>query len=99
MNLFCIFFSITDSGLLYNAGFLEINKLDKFDCFIFSDVDLLPENQFNIYTCFELPRHLSANVNSLRYVLTYSSLFGGVFSLLTEDYKRINGFSNKYWGW
>lgn len=88
-----------NKGSLFNAGFLEIDKLDKFDCFIFHDVDLLPENQNNIYSCSDLPRHFSAKVNSLRYVIPYTGLFGGVFSLLTDHYKQINGFSNRFFNW
>lgn len=60
-----------NKGALYNAGFQELNKLDKFDCVIFHDVDLLPQSQYNIYSCADLPRHFSVNVNSLRYVLPY----------------------------
>ena len=34
-----------------NSGFMEIAKLDKFDCFVFHDVDLLPEDDRILYTC------------------------------------------------
>lgn len=34
-----------------NAAFMEVAKLDRFDCFIFHDVDLLPEDERIIYTC------------------------------------------------
>ena len=31
-------------GLLMNIGFVEANKIDNFDCFVFHDVDLVPED-------------------------------------------------------
>jgi len=34
-----------------NAAFMEAAKLDRFDCFIFHDVDLLPEDERTLYTC------------------------------------------------
>ena len=52
-----------------------------------------------MYSCSDLPRHLSVNVNSLRYILPYSGLFGGVFSLLTDHFQQINGCSNMFEGW
>jgi len=88
-----------NKGALYNAGFKEINKLDKFDCFIFHDVDLLPESQLNIYSCFDNPRHLSVHVNSFRYHLPYRGLFGGVFAMMSNDFIKINGISNKFNNW
>ena len=51
-----------------NAGFLEIEKLTKsYDCYIFHDVDMIPENRCNYYTCFEDPLHLGAYVNKFKY--------------------------------
>ena len=40
-----------------------------FNTFIFlkKDVDLLPEDERNIYSCPETPRHMSSAVSSLKY--------------------------------
>ena len=35
-----------------NIAVKEALKLDDFDCFIFHDVDLIPENDRNIYECY-----------------------------------------------
>lgn len=43
---------------LFDVGFLEASKLYPFDCFIFHDVDLLPEDLRNLYKCGEKPRHM-----------------------------------------
>jgi len=50
-----------------NIGFVEALKLHSWDCFIFHDVDLLPENDRNLYTCPALPRHMSVAVDSMAY--------------------------------
>ena len=31
--------------------------------------------------------------------LPYENLVGGVFSLRTEHFRQLNGYSNSYWGW
>lgn len=56
-------------GLLMNIGFIESLKLtiDKWDCFIFHDVDLIPEDDRNIYSCPEQPRHMSSAVSTFNY--------------------------------
>lgn len=54
-------------GALFNVGFLEIMKMGHWDCFIFHDVDLIPLNIQNIYDCSNLPRHMSAAINTLRF--------------------------------
>ncbi len=52
-----------------NIGFLESLRLSasKWDCFIFHDVDLIPEDERNIYSCPELPRHMSSAVSTFDY--------------------------------
>lgn len=54
-------------AMLMNVGFVEALKLYSYDCFIFHDVDLLPEDDRNLYTCPEQPRHMSVAVDVLKY--------------------------------
>lgn len=84
---------------LMNVGALESLKLYPFQCFIFHDVDLLPEDDRNIYSCPQQPRHMSVAIDTLNYRLPYKAIFGGVSAMSTGHYKQLNGFSNKYWGW
>jgi len=53
--------------MLMNVGFVEALKLYSYDCFIFHDVDLVPEDDRNLYTCPEQPRHMSVAVDVLKY--------------------------------
>ncbi|XP_028644016.1 beta-1,4-galactosyltransferase 4 isoform X2 [Grammomys surdaster] len=52
---------------LLNVGYLEALKEENWDCFIFHDVDLVPENDFNLYTCGDQPKHLVVGRNSTGY--------------------------------
>lgn len=49
---------------LLNVGFLEALKDDEeYDCFIFSDVDLIPMDDRNLYRCYEQPRHFAVGMD------------------------------------
>jgi hypothetical protein len=37
-----------------NVGFVEANKLYNWQCFVFHDVDLLPEDDRNVYSLVSL---------------------------------------------
>lgn len=54
-------------ALLLNVGVLESLKVYDYQCFIFHDVDLLPENDYNMYNCPENPRHMSVAVDRMGY--------------------------------
>lgn len=88
-------------GLLMNVGYVEALKQhsNKWQCFVFHDIDLLPEDERNLYTCPERPRHMSHAVSTLGYKLPYETIFGGVSSLTKEQMKFVNGYSNLYFGW
>lgn len=69
---------IFNRGFLMNIGFLESIKDSKkikgsngkifWDCFIFHDVDLIPEDKRLYYTCDpNYPVHYSVAVNTLGY--------------------------------
>ncbi|KAM9389840.1 beta-1,4-galactosyltransferase 4 [Phaethornis superciliosus] len=84
---------------LLNVGYLEALKEANWDCFIFHDVDLVPENDLNIYMCDTQPKHLVVGRNNTGYRLRYPGYFGGVTALTRDQFTRVNGFSNSYWGW
>ena len=86
-------------AMLMNVGYTEALADFPWDCFIFHDVDLLPEDDRNIYNCPDLPRHMSVAVDKFKYKLPYKTIFGGVAAIRTEQFKRLNGFSNLFWGW
>jgi hypothetical protein len=59
-----------NQGMLFNSGFKEAQLVqEKFQCFIFHDVDLLREYNGNPYTCPEdgRPRQMAFSVDSWNY--------------------------------
>jgi len=54
-------------GKLMNVGFVEAKQIREFDCFVFHDVDLIPEDDRNMYSCPEQPRHMSVAVDTFKY--------------------------------
>lgn len=74
-------------GLLMNIGFKEaLKETQKWECFVFHDVDLLPEDERNLYSCPETPRHMSSAVNTLN----YKSVEGFIYSSKYAEYYLIN---------
>ncbi|CAG5124598.1 unnamed protein product [Candidula unifasciata] len=86
-------------AMLMNIGYVEAMKRYDYQCAIFHDVDLVPENDWNIYSCPEMPRHMSAAVDKFQYRLPYSDIYGGVSAVSKEQFENINGFSNMFFGW
>ncbi|XP_073962186.1 beta-1,4-N-acetylgalactosaminyltransferase bre-4-like isoform X1 [Choristoneura fumiferana] len=86
---------------LMNVGFVESQKQKAggWQCFIFHDIDLLPLDQRNLYSCPRQPRHMSASIDKLNFRLPYQDIFGGVSAMTLEQFQKVNGFSNRYWGW
>ncbi|XP_075935376.1 beta-1,4-galactosyltransferase 6 isoform X1 [Anarhichas minor] len=100
------FYVIEQSGsqpfnraMLFNVGFLEAMKDLDWDCLVFHDVDHIPENDRNYYGCGQMPRHFAAKLDKYMYILPYSEFFGGVSGLTVEQFRKINGFPNAFWGW
>ncbi|XP_077557143.1 beta-1,4-N-acetylgalactosaminyltransferase bre-4-like [Haemaphysalis longicornis] len=85
-------------GKLLNVGVKESTILHDYQCFVFHDVDLVPVDDRNVYTCPEHPRHMSVRIDN-RSGVPYERFFGGVGAVNKEHMMRLNGFSNRYWGW
>ncbi|RUS87392.1 hypothetical protein EGW08_004846 [Elysia chlorotica] len=86
-------------GMLFNVGYLEALKRGDYDCFIFHDVDMIPSNDKCLYRCTFNPRHFLSGVSKWKYRLPYRGYFGGVVAFTREQYRKINGDSNLYFGW
>ncbi|KAJ8370109.1 hypothetical protein SKAU_G00101370 [Synaphobranchus kaupii] len=85
---------------LLNVGVREALRDEDWDCLFLHDVDLLPENDHITYTCHaQFPTHMSVAMDKFRYRLPYPQYFGGVSAVTPDQYLRMNGFPNEYWGW
>ncbi|XP_077413967.1 beta-1,4-galactosyltransferase 2 [Vanacampus margaritifer] len=84
---------------LLNVGYAEALKDGDYNCFIFSDVDLIPMDDRNLYHCYDQPRHFAIAMDKFGFRLPYAGYFGGVSGLSKKQFLKINGFPNEYWGW
>ncbi|KAM6925120.1 beta-1,4-galactosyltransferase 3 [Xenentodon cancila] len=85
---------------LLNVGVREALRDEDWSCIFLHDVDLLPENDHNTYTCHkQFPTHMSVAMDKFRYRLPYPQYFGGVSAVTPDQYMKMNGFPNQYWGW
>jgi len=50
-----------------NIAFVEALKQYAFQCFVFHDVDLIPEDDRNMYSCPQQPRHMSVAIDEMGY--------------------------------
>ncbi|XP_013415334.1 beta-1,4-galactosyltransferase 4 [Lingula anatina] len=93
--------TIFNRGLLLNIGFVESAKIDgdAYDCFALHDVDLIAENEWNIYNCSEKVKHMAANISKFKSGLAYEKYSGGVAMFTKWQYTSVNGYPNTYFGW
>uniref|UniRef100_A0A0V0J688 Beta-1,4-N-acetylgalactosaminyltransferase bre-4 n=1 Tax=Schistocephalus solidus TaxID=70667 RepID=A0A0V0J688_SCHSO len=74
-------------------------KRFNYSCLIFHDVDLLPEDDRNLYMCDDEPTHLSATISKFNYTLFYSTSFGGAVAMTPYHFRRVHGYANTYYSW
>jgi len=86
-------------GMLLNIGYSFAKKI-RCDYVVFHDIDMLPTEVDYSYS--EYPIHLATEIipekNEKKRNL-YDYYFGGVTLFPIDDFEKINGYSNKYWGW
>ncbi|VDK42890.1 unnamed protein product [Dibothriocephalus latus] len=59
---------VFNRAALFNIGFREATKLANYTCFIFHDIDLLPEDDRMIYGCEDQPLHMTAHIDRHNYL-------------------------------
>ncbi|POI20296.1 hypothetical protein CIB84_015957 [Bambusicola thoracicus] len=79
---------------MLNVGFVEALKKYSCDCFVFSDVDLIPMDDRNTYKCYSQPRHASISKDKFRFRLPYNQYFGGLSAVSKEQFAESSGFPN-----
>ena len=81
---------------LLNIGF-EYKK-NSSDYFCFHDVDMIPKEVDYSYPQDGVV-HLATKTSQFNYKMPSPNYFGGVNLFTKDDFIKINGFSNDYWGW
>ncbi|XP_017952496.2 beta-1,4-galactosyltransferase 1 isoform X2 [Xenopus tropicalis] len=84
---------------LMNVGYSVAIKDYNYTCFIFTDVDIIPMDGRNLFRCSDNPRHMANSVDKFNFKLPYNDIFGGIVAFTKEQFIKVNGFSNVFWGW
>ena len=80
---------------LLNIGF-DYGKKES-DYFAFHDIDMLPYEADYSYP--DKPYHMATNVGQFGGGFAYENYYGGVNLFNKDDFKKINGYHNEFWGW
>jgi hypothetical protein len=82
-------------GMLLNIGYTYAKKAHC-DYVVFHDIDMLPFRVDYSYT--EVPVHMATRFRNMDRTV-FDEYFGGVTMFPIDVFEKINGYSNKYWGW
>lgn len=86
-------------GMLLNIGFKYALE-NECDYVVFHDIDMIPIDVDYSYS--DIPLHLATDFEleeDEKKREIFSEYFGGVTLFPVKDFQKINGYSNKYWGW
>ena len=96
-------------GKLKNIGFIEANKVGKFDHYIFSDVDMIPGYDLLKYyqkkpthpiTLAAIgTRYRHQSINIIDKPLGDKPFTGGAISFTKKYFEKINGYPNNFRNW
>lgn len=93
----CLF----NRGLLANVGFEKAyDTWNDIERIVVHDTDMFPESTMCYNEPYHAPViHYATRVSQFNDKLPYKTYFGGVIGFIPSVYKKINGFSNSFWGW
>jgi xylosylprotein 4-beta-galactosyltransferase len=96
LEFLSVFFQRFNRASLINVGYTLVK--DKFDYIVMHDVDLLPDNPALDYGFPSGgPMHLASPELHPRY--HYEKFIGGILVMTNTHFEKVDGMSNKYWGW
>lgn len=81
-------------AMLFNVGILEHPS----DYYIFHDVDMLVQGLPD-YSKPINPTHLATHASQFGNKMPFEDYFGGVVLMTDDHVKKVNGWSNRFWGW
>jgi hypothetical protein len=81
---------------LCNIGVSETIEFADYYCF--HDVNVLPLNDDADYSYKDVPTQLIFENEEGESVLPYDKYFGGVVIISKDNFLKVNGFNNNYWG-
>jgi hypothetical protein len=91
---------IFNKAMLMNSGFKVVRQLDpNVECLIFHDVDMIPLDDRNLFTCSPTPRHVAAYIDKWGFRPFYGKMFGGSVAFRPHHFELVNGYSNTFYGW
>ena len=87
-------------GLLLNIGFYLAEKKN-YNYYIFHDVDSYPDEYLlNLYiNCSIMNKVVHFASPHLEYKYTFHNFLGGIIGLNKDNFLKINGFPNNFFGW
>jgi len=87
-------------GQLLNVGFrIAAQALPGLESYVTHDVDLLPSADMRAVYARRPPEGHAVHLASVWGKYAYATFIGGVLAFRSEDFERVNGFPNDYWGW
>jgi hypothetical protein len=94
-------------GKLKNIGFEIANSKDKYDNFIFSDIDTIPNYDLMKYftKSYKYPIALASCGTRYQYInkvinkVINKPFIGALVSFSKKLFEKINGYPNNFWGW
>jgi len=82
---------------LLNVGFIENKQENNYFCF--HDIDMLPTDNNCDYSFVDGVCKLSYFVSQFNFIPRPDNELGGVTLINNENFIKVNGYSNEYWGW
>jgi DNA-directed RNA polymerase II subunit RPB2 len=95
-------------GKLKNVGFKIAGEWEKthdmkFTNFIFSDIDMIPDDELLQYYVKPIKKPLSLAIRGTRYdqrdMESKKIFLGAVLGFNRRDFEEINGYPDNFWGW